>query len=66
MTIAGMMIEVIKLSDLAAHNGIDLEVLKEEINFNGNMCHLYEINDSRDDSLDADGRDDTVLVDLWH
>lgn len=66
MAIEGMMIEVIKLSDLAKHNGIDLESLKDEIDFNGNMCHLYEINDSREEELDADGLDDTVLVDLWH
>jgi hypothetical protein len=63
----GEMIEVIKLSDLAKHNGVDLEKLKDEISFiSGNMCHLYEINDSREEELDAEGRDDTVLVDLWH
>jgi len=69
MAINGIQTEVIPLSELAKHNGIDLEELKNEIaaiHFNGNMCHLYEINDSREEELDADGRDDDVLVDLWH
>lgn len=66
MAINGVQTEVIPLSELAKHNGVDLEKLKGEIDFNGNMCHLYEINDSREEELDADGRDDDVLVDLWH
>jgi len=66
MAINGVQTEVIPLSELAKHNGVDLEELKNEIDFNGNMCHLYEINDSREKELDADGRDDDVLVDLWH
>lgn len=66
MSIQGQMIEVIPLSELARHNNVNLEQLKTEIDFNGNMCHLYEINDSRENELDADGRDATVLVDLWH
>lgn len=65
MAINGVQTEVIPLSELAAHNGIDLDTLKEKIEFNGNMCHLYEIEDELDAELDADGRDNDVLVNLW-
>jgi len=66
MPIPSMIVELITLSELARHNNVDLETLKTEIDFNGNICHLYEINDSREEELNADGHDDTVLVDLWH
>lgn len=64
--IKGVQTEVIPLSELCSHNGLDLEEVKEQITFNGNMCHLYEIKDDlENDDLDADGRDDDVLVNLW-
>lgn len=65
MAISGIQTEVIALSELVAHNGLDLDTVKEEIDFNGNMCHLYEIEECLDMELDADGRDDDVLVNLW-
>lgn len=65
MAINGIQTEVIALSELVAHNGLDLETVKEQITFNGNMCHLYELEDELDVDLDAEGRDDDVLVNLW-
>lgn len=65
MAIKGIQTEVIALSELAAHNELDFETFKEKITFNGNMCHLYELEDELDIDLDADGRDDDVLVNLW-
>lgn len=66
MAISGIQTEVIPLSELVAHNGLDLESVKEEIDFNGNMCHLSDIKEYlQNDDLDADGREDDVLVNLW-
>jgi hypothetical protein len=65
MAISGIQTEVIPLSELAAHNELDLDDIKLKIRFNGNMCHLWEIEDDLDVELDADGRENDVLVNLW-
>lgn len=64
--INGIKTEVIPLSELCTHNNLDLDEVKEKLTWNGNMCHLYDVKDDlEDDDLDADGRDDDVLVNLW-
>lgn len=65
MSISGIQTEVIPLSELVAHNGLDLDTVKDQIQFNGNMCHLFDLEDELDMELDADGRENDVLVNLW-
>lgn len=66
MSINGIQTEIIPLSELVSHNNLDLDEVKEQIDFNGNICHLYDIKEYlQNDDLDADGRDDDVLVNLW-
>lgn len=57
--------EVVDLSELMSHNNIDLEEAKSMIDFNGNMCHIYDVEEYLDVELDIDGLDDTTLVNLW-
>ena len=64
--IPAMQTEIINLSDLVSHNGLDLEEIKDRLaNINKNICHLYEVDEELEDlNLDIDNKDDTILVNL--
>lgn len=64
--IPAMQTEIINLSDLVLHNGLDLDDVKDRLsNIDKNICHLYEVDEELEDlNLDLDGKDDTILVNL--
>lgn len=65
--IPAMQTEIVNLSDIVAHNKLDLDEIKDRLdsNINKNICHLYEVDEELEDlNLDLDGKDDTILVNL--
>lgn len=64
--IPAMQTEIINLSDLVLHNGLDLDEIKDRLSsIDKNICHLYEVDEELEDlNLDLDGRDETALVNL--
>lgn len=64
--IPSMQTEIVNLSDIVTHNGLDLDEVKDRLaNINSTICHLYEVDEELEDlNLDLDGKDDTILVNL--